>query len=78
MENNIFSRTNILLTSIIAIFFGIFVILDPSLVEYKWGDKNGESSLLVGTGYIIIGSIVAIVQAISIYRSSKKDKKENK
>ncbi len=73
MGNSIYSRTNIFITGLFFILAGILTILYPSLVEYKWGDKDGESSLLVGTAYIIIGSIVAIVQGISIYKSSKKD-----
>ncbi len=75
MGNSIYSRTNILLSALFAILAGIITIIDPSYT--KWGTDETANTM---TGIVIVigGSIVGIVQGISIYRSSKKDKKENK
>ncbi len=66
------------LTGIIFIVAGILTIIDPGYVKAKWGSDSGwETQLIAGGGFIIAGSIVAIVQGISIYKSYKKEKESN-
>jgi hypothetical protein len=76
MRNSLLSKINsTFLTAIIAIFMGIVTILDPSYT--KWGTDE-ISNIMMGILIIVGGSIVAIVQGISIYKSYKKDKGNNK
>lgn len=75
MRNSLLSKINsTFLTAIIAIFMGIVTILDPSYT--KWGTDE-ISNIMMGILIIVGGSIVAIVQSISIYKSYKKDKENN-
>lgn len=73
MKNNtlLSKLSGTFLTAVIAIFMGIITVLYPSYT--KWGTDE-VSNTIMGILIIIGGSIVAIIQGISIYRSSKKDK----
>lgn len=76
MKNKLLSKINgTFLTAVFFIIVGILTIIDPGYVQAKWGTESSwVDQLMIGGGYIIIGSIVAIVQGISIYKSYNKDK----
>lgn len=79
MENNtLLSKllNGTFLTAIVFVIIGVLTIIDPGYIKAKWGDTEWTSQLIVGGGYIIIGSIIIIVKGISIYKSYKKDKNE--
>ncbi|MDN5104865.1 hypothetical protein O8C79_06115 [Aliarcobacter butzleri] len=72
---NSFKINGTFLTAVFFIIVGILTIIDPGYVQAKWGPESSwVDQLMIGGGYIIIGSIVAIVQGVSIYKGYKKDK----